>query len=121
MGKTRRVRLHKATSAYSALLLALSDAVCARTRGNRQLTHPHPLERPESAWLWTSAEDTSPSDSMKAFRSSLVVAQDRLPTNTVLLGVGAVAGAAETGAAVVAEGWRVDDRANDWAAARLHS
>lgn len=48
-------------------------------------SHPHPLERPESAWLCTSAETTSPRELMNARRSSLVVPHDRLPTKTVLL------------------------------------
>lgn len=66
------------------------------------LSHPHPLERPESAWLCTSAETTSPRELMKARRSSLVVPHDRFPTKTVLL-TGATAG---TAADVVIVVWR---------------
>lgn len=54
-------------------------------------THPQPFDRPESAWLCTSADMTSPSDAMKALRSSLLVPQDKFPTNTVLLLTGAAA------------------------------
>lgn len=64
------------------------------------LTHPHPLERPESAWLCTSADTTSPSVAMNVLRSSLVVPHDRFPTKTVLLtgAASAAGGGAGTGA-----------------------
>lgn len=77
------------------------------------LTHPHPLERPESAWLCTSADTTSPSVAMNVLRSSLVVPHDRFPTKTVLLtgaaseaggGAGTGAGAKERAAHGRAEG-----------------
>lgn len=68
-------------------------------------THPHPLERPESAWLCTSAETTSPKEPMKLRRSSLVVPHERLPTNTVLLTGAATAGTGgATTAATAAKG-----------------